>query len=198
MSYSLPPLAGFEPVEVHLGGWLSALGGVGPLMIAECDPASDACLGLRPGLPRLQVDAVERRDPSTVNDTAAARLAETAVKESVGADAVRSGLAPNMAAEDFAFMLEQVAGANLWIGNGPADGGRNRLSLHDLFNDNILPLDVQDFTEIARLALRGDDCSAIEGRFGSQDDPARGRVETPCATGVVRGPITQPAPVTRA
>lgn len=97
--------------------------------------------------------AFERRYPSTINDTVGARLAESAAREIVGADAVQSGLAPSMASEDFSFMLEQVPGAYVWIGNGPSDNGRNLHSPHYQFNDNILPLGAQYFTEVARLAL---------------------------------------------
>lgn len=46
LSYSLPLLVGFDLVEVDHSGRLSAMGGVGPLMVVESDPARDARLGL--------------------------------------------------------------------------------------------------------------------------------------------------------
>jgi hypothetical protein len=46
-------LIGFDYGEVDHGGRLTAMGGVWPLVIVEGDPATDACLGLRPGLPAV-------------------------------------------------------------------------------------------------------------------------------------------------
>jgi len=42
LSYRLHLLIGFDAVEVDHGGRLSAMGGVGPLVVAEGDPAPDA------------------------------------------------------------------------------------------------------------------------------------------------------------
>nr|WP_287259583.1 hypothetical protein [Thioclava sp.] len=53
------------------------------------------------------------------------------------------------------FLLEKVPGAYGWIGNGSAEGGRNLHSPHYDFNDEILPLGVQFFVEVARCALIG-------------------------------------------
>jgi len=43
---SLPLLLGFDPVEGGHGGWLPAIGGMGPLVVVEGDPLADARLGL--------------------------------------------------------------------------------------------------------------------------------------------------------
>lgn len=95
-----------------------------------------------------------RRYPATINDSAAAALALEAAQSIVGEDAVAADLPPSMAAEDFAFMLNDTPGAYIWIGNGPAANGRNLHSPKYNFNDEILPLGVQYFTEVARRGLK--------------------------------------------
>ena len=45
-----------------------------------------------------------------------------------------------MGAVDFAFMLEQKPGCYIFIGNGPADGGRVLHSPNYDFNDELIPL----------------------------------------------------------
>lgn len=57
MSYGLHLLVGLCCVAVDNAGRLSAMGGVGPLVVVEGDPAPDASLGLRSGFPSVQVDA---------------------------------------------------------------------------------------------------------------------------------------------
>jgi len=45
------------------------MGGVGPLVVVEGDPAPDAGLGLRPGFPGIQVDAfILERPPQAFNE----------------------------------------------------------------------------------------------------------------------------------
>jgi hypothetical protein len=69
LSYSLPLLVGFDLVEVDHGGRLSAMGGVGPLMIVEGDPSADAIPGVRAGLPSTQIYAlILQRPPETLDE----------------------------------------------------------------------------------------------------------------------------------
>jgi hypothetical protein len=44
-------------IEVDHGGRLTAMGGMGPLVVVKSDPSPDASLGLSAGLPGVQVDA---------------------------------------------------------------------------------------------------------------------------------------------
>jgi hypothetical protein len=46
LSYCLHLLIGFDCIEVDHGGRLTAMGGMGPLVVVEGDPASDASPGL--------------------------------------------------------------------------------------------------------------------------------------------------------
>ncbi|TYB81197.1 M20 aminoacylase family protein [Maritimibacter fusiformis] len=95
----------------------------------------------------------KRRYPATINAIGPAALAREAAGRVVGAEAVDTGLAPSMASEDFAFMLDAIPGAYVWIGNGPVGGGQNLHSPTYRFNDDILPLGAQYFTRIAEQAL---------------------------------------------
>ncbi len=94
-----------------------------------------------------------RRYPATINDASAAALALEAAQSVVGEDAVDAALPPSMAAEDFAFMLNDRPGAYIWIGNGSAEGGRNLHSPNYNFNDDILPIGAQYFCDVAARAL---------------------------------------------
>lgn len=94
-----------------------------------------------------------RRYPATINAKPATALALAAARTIAGEEHVRTDLPPSMGAEDFAFMMGEIPGAYIWIGNGPSDGGRNLHSPNYQFNDAIIPLGVQYFCEVARLAL---------------------------------------------
>ena len=68
---------------------------------------------------------------------------------------VRRDLPPAMTGEDFAWYLRQVPGAFVWIGNGPAEGGRELHNPRYDFNDAILPVASRFLAEVARRALAG-------------------------------------------
>ncbi|MFH3478944.1 M20 aminoacylase family protein [Xanthobacter variabilis] len=60
--------------------------------------------------------------PVTRNHPAQAAFAAEVAREVCGAHAVNAAAEPIMAAEDFAYMLEEKPGAYLFIGNGPSQG----------------------------------------------------------------------------
>ena len=72
--------------------------------------------------------------------------------EAVGLPVLRD-VAPSMASEDFGEFLLHRPGALLWIGNGPADGGRELHSPHYDFNDAILPVAARFLASAAKTAL---------------------------------------------
>lgn len=78
----------------------------------------------------------ERRYPATSNDAVAARTARYAA-EQAGLRVV--DVAPSMASEDFAFMLETVPGAYGWIGSGKEVVNAGLHSPQFDFNDAIIP-----------------------------------------------------------
>ena len=89
--------------------------------------------------------------PATVNSEAEAVLALAAAR-AVG---LQAEVAPRPAftSEDFAFMLQERPGAYLWLGQG-----RGEQPLHHPcydFNDEVLPMGVRWFCEVAQRQLGG-------------------------------------------
>jgi hippurate hydrolase len=70
--------------------------------------------------------------------------------------ALRRDLPPAMTGEDFAWYLKSVPGAFVWIGNGPAENGRELHNPFYDFNDEILPTASRFLAEVAKRALAGD------------------------------------------
>ena len=62
------------------------MGGVGPLVVVEIDPAPDASLGLRAGLPGVQVDAFILQGPPEAFDEDVVETPALAVHRDPGAD----------------------------------------------------------------------------------------------------------------
>ena len=82
----------------------------------------------------------ERRYPPTINDAAETERAAAAAAAVVGADNVERDPRPSMGAEDFAFMLNEVPGAYVWLGNGGREGGCTLHNPRYDFNDAALPI----------------------------------------------------------
>jgi hippurate hydrolase len=82
----------------------------------------------------------QHRYPATVNEPAATAIAARVAAEVVGRERAVSDVPPSMASEDFAFMLQARPGCYVWLGNGPAENGRNLHSPRYDFNDEILPV----------------------------------------------------------
>jgi len=92
----------------------------------------------RPGV------AVTENHPAERDLAAAAAGAVTAVRRDV---------LPAMTGEDFCWFLQKVPGAFVWIGNGPAEAGRELHNpLYD-FNDDILPVASGFLAEVAKRSL---------------------------------------------
>ncbi len=68
---------------------------------------------------------------------------------------VRRDIAPAMTGEDFAWFLAEVPGAFVWIGNGPAEDGRDLHNPRYDFNDAVLPVASAWLAEVAKRALAG-------------------------------------------
>ena len=103
----------------------------------------------------IEVEYV-RYYPATINTPQEASLALCAAE----ATGLRASVAPSAAftSEDFAFMLKARPGAYLWLGQGAGPGREDTPSLHHPsydFNDEVLPLGVNWFVQVASLALAG-------------------------------------------
>ncbi|WP_029008064.1 M20 aminoacylase family protein [Azospirillum halopraeferens] len=98
----------------------------------------------------------ERRYPATVNTAVETERARAAAARVVGDAAIDPDPMPSMGAEDFAFMLNERPGCYVWLGAGPADGGRNLHSPHYDFNDAILAIGASYWVRLAETVLPKD------------------------------------------
>jgi len=85
-----------------------------------------------------------------VNNTAEAIAYGDAASELVGEDQVRRDGPPGMGSEDFSFMMEQVPGAHINLGNGDTAALHNHL--YD-FNDEAIPYGVALYAAITEKKL---------------------------------------------
>lgn len=91
-----------------------------------------------------------RSYPVTINDGERTMLAVKAAAEVAGEANVAIDLAPTMGGEDFAFMLEEVPGAMIFVGNGPSAG------LHHPeydFNDEVIAWGCSYWSTLVRQRL---------------------------------------------
>ena len=101
---------------------------------------------------RAEVDVRINFAP-TVNDAEQAEFAAAICTELVGADNVVRNPPLIMASEDFSFMLEQVPGCYLNIGNGLEEGGCEVHNPAYDFNDQALPLGAAFFVRAVETRL---------------------------------------------
>jgi hippurate hydrolase len=94
---------------------------------------------------------ITRGNPVTANTGAERDLAARAVQ--TAGIPLRRDLGPAMTGEDFAWYLQERPGAFVWIGNGPAEGGRELHNANYDFNDAILPVASSYLAEVAKKAL---------------------------------------------
>jgi amidohydrolase len=95
----------------------------------------------------------ERRYPPTVNSPAETELAAATAAALVGGDNIRRDLLPSMAAEDFAWFLQERPGAYIWIGNGASADQAMLHNPHYDFNDEILTLGASYWVRLAETVL---------------------------------------------
>jgi hippurate hydrolase len=88
--------------------------------------------------------------PATVNHPDETEIALGAMRAIAGSERVRDNVRRVMGSEDFAFVLRQVPGAYIFIGNGDSAGLHN--PKYD-FNDAAIPYGVAYWTELARRVL---------------------------------------------
>jgi hippurate hydrolase len=159
-----------DPLESAVVSICMVDGGVASNQIPSRVILRGTCRAFRPEV-RAEVDAAIRRVtegiaatfgvraeidlppglPATVNHKAEAELAAAACGE-VGIP-VRRDLKPAMTGEDFAWFLRERPGAFVWIGNGPAEPGRELHSPNYDYNDAILPNAAGFLAAVAKRAL---------------------------------------------
>ncbi len=98
----------------------------------------------------------ERGYPPTVNDPEMSVLGADGAADIVGEAAVDRAPDPVMGAEDFAFMLQKVPGAYIWMGNGGGPEGRYcHTPIYD-FNDEALPVGASYWARLVERLLPRD------------------------------------------
>ena len=91
--------------------------------------------------------------PPTVNHAAEAGRAAEVAAEISGKDKVFMNMPPSMAAEDFAYMLEQRPGAYIWLGAGEAQPGKMLHNSGYDFNDEILSIGTSYWVRLVETEL---------------------------------------------
>ncbi|WP_022952884.1 M20 aminoacylase family protein [Leucothrix mucor] len=92
--------------------------------------------------------------PPVINSPEHAAYSANATSAVVGEDKVQRTMPPSMAAEDFAFMLQELPGAYIWIGNGEGEQGGCMLhNAHYDFNDDVAPLGASYWVNLVRQRL---------------------------------------------
>ncbi|MGD9862123.1 MAG: M20 aminoacylase family protein [Pseudodonghicola sp.] len=93
-----------------------------------------------------------RHYPVTVNHAAETELAAEAARAVAGAENVFTDMPPTLGGEDFSFMLNEVPGAMINVGNGPSAQLHN--PAYD-FNDEVIGWGCSYWTELVRQRLPG-------------------------------------------
>lgn len=89
--------------------------------------------------------------PCLYNDPRMSQFAARVISESIGPQALVEPQYPTMGAEDFAFYLQKVPGAYLWLGVNPSSGDAYP-PLHSPkydFNDDALPIGMELMSRLA-------------------------------------------------
>jgi metal-dependent amidase/aminoacylase/carboxypeptidase family protein len=89
--------------------------------------------------------------PVVVNHERETEFAASVAREIAGKDKVND-CPPRMAAEDFAFMLNERPGAFIFVGNGDSAGLHH--PAYD-FNDEVIPVGTSYWVRLAETALAG-------------------------------------------
>lgn len=90
----------------------------------------------------------ERRYPPTINSAQESELCAQVLNQTFGASNVNLDPTPMMAAEDFAFMLQEVPGCYIWAGNGDGEGGCMVHNPNYDFNDALIPYGASYWIEL--------------------------------------------------
>jgi metal-dependent amidase/aminoacylase/carboxypeptidase family protein len=92
--------------------------------------------------------------PPVINSPEHAAYSARATCSVVGKNKVQRSMPPSMAAEDFAFMLQELPGAYIWIGNGEGEQGGCMLhNAHYDFNDDVAPLGASYWVSLVQQRL---------------------------------------------
>jgi hippurate hydrolase len=97
--------------------------------------------------------------PPTRNSAPEAALCLEVARDLLGEEKVHANAAPSLAAEDFAFMLQERPGCYVWLGNGTGTGTNEAMppcALHNPhydFNDAALPIGIAYWVRLVERLL---------------------------------------------
>ena len=91
--------------------------------------------------------------PPTITDPVHTQAAVRVAEEIAGIGKVNATYKPNMASEDFSFMLQRKPGAYIFIGNGPEEGTNLLHNPGYDFNDDILSLGSSYWSRLVETVL---------------------------------------------
>ena len=91
--------------------------------------------------------------PPLVTDPEHTKFVIGVAEEVAGNGKIDPNYPPNMASEDFSFMLEKKPGAYVFIGNGPEDSDRILHNPNYDFNDEILPIGASYWARLVETSM---------------------------------------------
>jgi amidohydrolase len=97
--------------------------------------------------------AYRQNYPPTITDPVHTQTAVRVAEEIAGTGKVNANYKPNMASEDFSFMLQKKPGAYIFIGNGPEEGTNLLHNPRYDFNDDILTLGSSYWSRLVEIVL---------------------------------------------
>ncbi len=106
-----------------------------------------------------------RYSPEMINTPLETDTAVSVAKSLVGDKNVIDGCEPILAAEDFAYLLEEWGGCYILIGNGKGEQNKGGCMIHNPgydFNDDIIPLGVKYWVELAETLMPEENPVAAE------------------------------------
>ena len=136
------------PSEVHMGGTLRTLSAEARDYLEK--RISEVAVGIATTMGATAEVAYQRGYPATVNHPEQTDFAAQVARSVVGADRVNAQCNPMMAAEDFAFMLEERPGAYIFLGNGDSTACHTP---DYNFNDGSIPYGVDYWVSLVEAAL---------------------------------------------
>ena len=133
------------PADVHIGGTTRTTTPANRELVRR--RIDEICRGAEL-MHNVKIEVEHRPGyPPTVNDAEKVKFALGVAADVCGSHAIDDNVKPSMGAEDFSYMLEQVPGAMVMLGNG---GGPGAASLHNPrydFNDMAIPFGVSFFVK---------------------------------------------------
>ncbi len=95
----------------------------------------------------------EHRFPPTINSATETDAAARAAKSLLGDANFNNDVEPSTGSEDFGYMLEEMPGCYVFIGNGSSNGGCLLHNPHYDFNDEIIPIGASYWVELVEQEL---------------------------------------------